>query len=253
MNSLLYSSYIVVGLLLIFRSHASANSEFTVFSPMVTSWDVSDINPVGREAHPQAIPGPGLFSLADDTLLQTDIKSPCLVGGSNLKARIRSDDDVCKPEVEKKPMVLPLDIYDPQKVMDSLENPDLQDDYVDWKSVEEFQKKQDQYRAWNDFLTDDNPNKCQNQENPYYDIHVCCKGPFGNFNGLFFDWAEGCSLSTFPSFIQFKPTILISFFPQFSPAQTAESFTICAACGTLYVNRHIVLCIGGMRESRKQC
>lgn len=186
---------------------------------MVASSDVSDglsdlVSPVGGGAQPQAIPGPDLFSWADDTLLQTEIQSPCADEGSTGKARIRRDGEVCKPEVEKKPLSLPLDIYDPQKVIDSLDNPNLQDGFVDWKSVEEFQKKQEQYRAWNDFLTDDNPNKCQNQENPFYDIHVCCKGPFGKYNGLFFDWAEGCSLRTF-NLLHPTQTDAIDFPPSF--------------------------------------
>lgn len=203
MHALPYISCIFIELLLIFMIHASAKSEFNAFSTMVTSSDVSDgflsdlVSPVGIEAQPQAIPGPDLFSSADDTLLQTDMKSRCAVESSNGKAKIRRDGEVCNPEGEKNPINLPLEIYDPQKVIDSLEDQDPQEDFVDWDNVEEFEKKQDQYRAWNDFLTDDNPNKCQNKENPFYDIHVCCKGPFGKYNGLFFDWAQGCSLRTF--------------------------------------------------------
>ena len=203
MHSLPYISCIIIDLLSIFANHASANSEFNAFTPMVTSSDVSNgilsdlVSPVGSEAQPKAMPGPDLSSLADDTLLQTDIQSRCAAKSNNGKAKIRTDGEVCKPEEEKKPMNLPLEIYDPQKVIDSLENPNPQDDFIDWDNVEEFEKKQDQYRAWNDFLADDNPNKCQNQENPFYDIHVCCKGPLGKYNGLFFDWAQGCSLRTF--------------------------------------------------------
>lgn len=193
--------------------YASANSEFNAFSPIVPSMDVSNgisdqnrpylLNSVGGEAQPQVMSGPNLSSSADDTPLQTNIQSPCAVG-SNGKARNRRDGEVCRPQVEKKPTNLPLNIYDPLEVMDSLEKLNLQDDFIDWNSIEEFQKKQDQYRAWNDFLTDDNPNKCKNLENPFYDIHVCCKGPFGYYNGLFFDWAEGCSLRTFSCFLHFK-------------------------------------------------
>lgn len=203
MHSLPYISYIVIDLLLILTNQASTNSEFNAFTPMVTSSDVSDgflsdpVSPVGSEAQAQAIPGPDLFSSADDTLPQTDIQSRCAFESSNGKAKVRTDGEICKPEEEKRPMNLPLEIYDPQKVIDSLEYPNTEEDLIDRDNVEEFQKKQDQYRAWNDFLTDDNPNKCQNQENPFYDIHVCCKGPFGKYNGLSFDWALGCSLRTF--------------------------------------------------------
>lgn len=92
-------------------------------------------------------------------------------------------------------------------------------------ALENSGKKQEQYRAWQDFFLDDNLNKLQNQENPFYDIHVYCKRPFGKYNGLFFGWAQGCLL---PIFLQFKLNNIHHF-----PVVTR---TIRAVCGTVYVN-----------------
>lgn len=85
---------------------------------------------VVREAQSQHISGTRVrSSSAHKTLLQTNVLRLCAIG-SNGRARIRRDGEFCRPEVEKKkekkPMNLPLNIiYDPQKVMDLLEKPNM--------------------------------------------------------------------------------------------------------------------------------
>ncbi len=206
-------------------------SDSNLFPPAIpSSPDISNSNILGQNAwnfispagwdmsYLQSLPQPDIVSLTGDANTLTDLKSPCAAVGSYGKVRFRRGLDqsakrqFCPPEDGKRLLNPPDDIYDSENVLNSLQKLNLPNDFFDLKKLGDWSKKQEDYRAWNHQLADENPNKCQDVENPFYEIHVCCKGPLGPFNGVFFNYVEGCSPRALASPLEFQRRLIISSF-----------------------------------------